>query len=76
MRRIQLAIESILKELDTEIARLLEVRKLLSNAGTESVKKSTTAKKRSKRSLSPEARARIAAAQRKRWAAIQKSAKK
>lgn len=71
-----MAIESILNEIDAEIARLQEVKKLLSSAGVESGKKSSAAKKRSKRKLSPEARARIAAAQRKRWAAVKKSAKK
>lgn len=71
-----MAIESILAEIDLEIARLQEVRNLLSCAGVESGKKSTAAKKRSRRNLSPEARARIAEAQRKRWAIIQKSAKK
>jgi len=70
------AIESILNEIDAEIARLQEVKKLLSSAGVESGEKSTAGKKRSKRKLSPEARERIAAAQRKRWAAVKKSAKK
>ena len=71
-----MAIESILNEIDAEIARLQEVKKLLSSAGVESGKKSTAGKKRSKRKLSPDARERIAAAQRKRWAAQKKSAKK
>lgn len=71
-----MAIESILNEIDAEIARLQEVKKLLSSAGVGSGNKSTAAKKRSKRKLSPEARERIAAAQRKRWASVKKSAKK
>ena len=71
------AIESILNEIDAEIARLQEVKKLLSSAGAASGNKSATAaRKRSKRKLSPDARERIAAAQRKRWAAQKKSAKK
>jgi hypothetical protein len=71
------AIKSILAGIDVEIARLQEVKKLLSNAGVGSGNKSTTtAKKRSKRKLSPEARTKIAEAQRKRWAAVRKSAKK
>ena len=71
------AIDSILNEIDAEIARLQEAKKLLSSADGKFGKKSTTAaKKRSKRKLSPEARERIAAAQRKRWAAVKKSAKK
>jgi hypothetical protein len=70
-------IQSILKELDAEIARLQEVKRLLSSAGVVSGHKRTTAaKKRSRRKLSPEARARIAEAQRKRWAAVRKSSKK
>ncbi len=72
-----MAIKSILAEIDVEIARLQEVKKLLSSAGVASGNKSTTsAKKHSKRKLSPEARARIAEAQRKRWAAVKKSTKK
>jgi hypothetical protein len=71
------SIKSILAEIDIEIARLQEVKKLLSSADAKSSKKSTTAaKKRSKRTLSPEARARIAEAQRKRWAAVKRAAKK
>ena len=72
-----MSIKSILAEIDVEIARLQEVKKLLSSAGVGSGNKSTTAaRKRSKRKLSPEARARIAEAQRKRWAAVKKSTKK
>ena len=72
-----MAIESILNEIDAEITRLQEVKKLLSSAETKPGKKSATpAKKGSKRTLSPEARARIAEAQKKRWAAAKKSAKK
>lgn len=72
-----MSIKSILAEIDIEIARLQEVKKLLSSADAKSSKKSTTAaKKRSKRTLSPEARARIAEAQRKRWAAVKRAAKK
>ena len=41
-----MGIESILSEIDAEIARLQQVKKLLSVAGIESGKKNTTAKKR------------------------------
>ena len=72
-----MAIESVLNEIDAEIARLQEVKRLLSTAETKPGRKTATAaKKRSKRTLSPEARARIAEAQKKRWAAVKKSAKK
>jgi hypothetical protein len=76
-RKNSVGIESILSEIDAEINRLHEVKRLLSSAGVKAEKESTTAvKKRSKRKLSPEARARIAEAQRKRWAAVRKSEKK
>jgi hypothetical protein len=72
-----MAIDSILAQIDAEIARLTEARSLLANLGTVSLAvaapKTATApvkaKKRKKRVLSPEARKRIADAQRKRWAA-------
>jgi len=60
-------IERILAELDSEISRLQEVRSLLTQSGP----KPTTTKpatKRRKRTLSAEARKKIADAQRKRWA--------
>jgi hypothetical protein len=69
----------ILAELDAEIGRLQQAKALLS--GTE-IKRSpggskgavtTVAKK--KRNLSPEARARIAAAVKARWAKRKKAAK-
>lgn len=69
-------VDQILQELDSEIARLTEVRHLL--AGHASPRKpgrpaGRPAKK--KRVLSAEARERISAAQRKRWAAQKKAAK-
>ena len=70
-----MAIDSILSQIDAEIARLTQARSLLANLGTTSIsapKSSKTAAKstkRKKRVLSPEARKRIADAQRKRWAA-------
>jgi hypothetical protein len=71
------AIESILKEIDAEIARLQEVKKVLSGAEAQNgFKGHTVAKKRKRRKLSAEAREKIAAAQRKRWAAVKKTAKK
>lgn len=74
------AIETILAEIDEEIARLQQVKRLLGRTPSKPVKTSpsnilTVGKRRAKRKLSPEARERIAAAQRKRWAAAKKAAK-
>jgi hypothetical protein len=72
--------ESILSEIDREIAQLQEVRSILAGGTTISKKnrgsKATAAPSAAprKRTLSPEARARIAAAQKRRWAAEKKSA--
>jgi hypothetical protein len=70
-----MSIETILAEIDAEIARLSQVRSLLagSRAVTSSGSKSKTSKgpskRKKKRVLSADARKRIADAQRKRWAA-------
>lgn len=78
-----MTIESILSQIDDEIARLTEARNLLASAGAATVaaprRKASPAKKskaRRKRVLSPEARKRIADAQRKRWAAQKAKTKK
>jgi hypothetical protein len=78
-----MAIDSILAQIDAEIARLTQARSLLASLGTiavavtapESKKSPAKAKRRKKRVLSPEARKRIADAQRKRWAAQRAKAK-
>lgn len=58
---------SIISTLDMEIARLTEARNLI--AGTHSSVQSGNAHTRTvRRSLSPEARKRIADAQKRRWA--------
>ncbi|HEV2135729.1 MAG TPA: hypothetical protein VGR47_15945 [Terracidiphilus sp.] len=73
-----MAIDSVIAQIDAEIARLHEVRSLLAGTGKASApahngraKKASarTGTTRRKRVLSPEARKRIADAQRKRWAA-------
>jgi hypothetical protein len=70
-----MAIESILNEIDAEISRLTQIRDLLANTGTLAGKvaatkaSKTAAKGKKRRMLSPDARKRIADAQRKRWAA-------
>jgi len=77
-----MSIESILAEIDAEIARLTQVRSLLAGSGkvtstsTERKPKKTAGKTRKKRVLSPEARKKIADAQRKRWAAQKAKSKK
>jgi hypothetical protein len=71
-----MTIGNIIEELDVEIARLQEVKRLLSStsrlavngiSGTRS--SATKTVRRKKRTLSVEARKKIADAQRKRWAA-------
>ena len=57
----------IVDAIDKEIARLQQVRSLL--AGSQSpVRAAKTIRRAKKRVMSPEGRARIAAAQRARWA--------
>ncbi|HVZ84799.1 MAG TPA: hypothetical protein VG893_14080 [Terracidiphilus sp.] len=70
-----MSIESIVAEIDAEIARLTQVRTLLASTGKVSAKLAAP-KTRKKRVLSPEARKRIADAQKKRWAAVRAKARK
>ncbi len=81
-----MATDSILAQIDAEIAKLTQVRSLLANTGkvsaklTERITKKAAApagvkaKAKKRHVLSPEARKRIADAQKKRWAA-QKASK-
>jgi hypothetical protein len=78
-----MTIESILAEIDSEIARLTQARNLLAAAGkksapasSRSVKPAAAKKVRKRRTLSPDARKRIAEAQRRRWAAQKSKSKK
>ena len=90
-----MVIDSILAQIDAEIAKLTQVRSLLANTGkiaatiterltkkpakaakvakpakvAKAAKPAKVAKTKKRRTLSPEARQRIADAQRKRWAA-------
>ena len=66
---IQMDTTQILAEIDSEIRRLEEVRALLAATSTKA-----HSGPRKKRHLSAEARERIAAAQRKRWAKQKKAA--
>ena len=61
-------VTEILRTLDSEITRLQRARDLLAGGGGDAV---GTPKKR--RPMSAETRARIAEAQRKRWAAVKKT---
>ncbi len=78
-----MAIDSILAQIDSEIARLTQVRGLLSNTGKVSTSinrlaanKAPAKRARKRRVLSADARKRIADAQRKRWAAQRAKAKR
>jgi myosin-crossreactive antigen len=69
-----MSIESILAQIDAEIAQLTKVRDLLAtngatSASTGKVSSAKPAKPGKRRVLSAEARKRIADAQRRRWAA-------
>lgn len=72
--------QEILEQIENEIARLQQVKALLqgSAAGKRGVavrpsQDSSTAARRGKRVLSEEARKKIAAAQRRRWANVRKA---
>ena len=69
-------VSEIITSIDQEIARLKQVRSILSDGASTKAVNAQAGRKRAskKRTLSPEARKRIAEAQRKRWAA-QKGAK-
>jgi hypothetical protein len=76
-----MSIESILSQIDAEIARLTQVRKLLASSGSSSLTAKTAKTKAApakahKRTLSAEARKRIADAQKLRWAAQKAGPKK
>jgi len=60
--------EELLAAVDEEISRLEKVRDLLQTSGGSRIASSFGNKPRKKRVLSADARARIAAAQRRRWA--------
>ena len=69
-----MSIESILAQIDAEIASLTQARKLLASSGgssltTKTTKTKTAPAKSHKRVLSADARKRIADAQKRRWAA-------
>ena len=75
--REKMSREELIAAVDEEISRLEKVRSLLESAGGSRITTTTSFGNhpRKKRVLSAEARARIAAAQKRRWAK-QKSAQK
>ncbi len=66
--------DAIIASIDKELARLHEVRRLITQNGNKLTSKSPAFSGTRPR-LSAAARARIAEAQRKRWAAVRKEAK-
>jgi len=69
--------EQIIAAIDEEITKLEQVRNLLQNAaGHRLIRANRAGKPAKKRVLSAEARQRIAAAQKRRWAAQKAAAKK
>ncbi len=72
--------QNIIAAVDAEIARLSQVRDLLAQNGKSAIStkvaKKAIVKQVTKRVMSPEARAKIAAAQKKRWAKSKRAAKK
>lgn len=75
----RMSLDNLLSSIDAEIKRLKEARALLAgtSTGTRGQRAPTVApaarKKTARRKLSPEARKRIADAQRKRWAEQRKA---
>jgi len=65
-------VRTILAAIDAEIARLQEARQLLTGGKSQAARRTG----QGKHTLSREARARISVAQKKRWAAIKKAARK
>ena len=80
--------EAIIEALDTEIARLQEVKALLAASNANSLtgtlkrgpgrpkKAASVVAPKTRKGISPEARERIAAAQKARWAKVRRAAKK
>jgi hypothetical protein len=72
-RRSEVDIQTIIGQIDAEIAKLQKVRSVLAG-GTGPVKEAKAPKKLGKRrGLSAEGRAKIAAAQKARWAKLKKA---
>jgi hypothetical protein len=67
--------EAILLQIDAEIERLTKARALLSTSLNGNAQAEKAKLKTGKRTMSPEGRARVATAQRARWAKVKKAAK-
>jgi hypothetical protein len=67
--------KSILAEIDAEINKLQQVRAILTGTAVNGRKDKQAGNAVPKRRLSAEARGRIAAAQKARWAKVRKAAK-
>jgi len=65
----------ILAAIDAEIQRLQQARIILSGSAKSAAKRVAASRTPKKRHLSPEARAKIAAAQKARWAKAKKATK-
>jgi hypothetical protein len=72
-----MSVNEILASIDAEISTLQRARALLIRTEPNTLRGKASTKKslKKKRTLSPEAKARIAEGQRKRWAAQKKAAK-
>jgi hypothetical protein len=72
-------IRDIIAGIDAEIDRLQQAKAVLANAASDGYSTRTTRSSSSaspkKRTLSPEARSRIAAAQKARWAKVKRATK-
>lgn len=70
-------VPAILKQIDAELSALLKARAILTDSKAPGKrgrpKGSAVAKSAKKRTMSPEGRARVAEAQRRRWAAQKKA---
>jgi hypothetical protein len=67
-------IERIVAEIDAEISRLQQAKQLLSGPGRPRRSATLAVAPKKRRTLSVQARARIAAAQKARWAKVKKKA--
>lgn len=68
-------IDQIVVAIDEELARLKQVRALLTDSTTTTAAPQEPLGPLGRKPMSPEGRARIAAAQRKRWRAVNKAKK-
>lgn len=73
-----MGLQEIIRSIDNEIETLQQARAMLTRSGAKRPGRPAKLGKvvsKKKRNLSPEARAKIAEAQKKRWAAAKKAAK-